>query len=201
MSATRIAAIFRVPANRSRPPYPFSAGRCVSPGPRRRGSRRGGGRRSLFGDSGLAQALENGLELGQIRRVVAPCSPGGAGAGDGEGRVEREAGLERGMRFVPSIKLRESGGQRKICRRQFSVGLDRPSAPGDRFLPTSEVALRHAHGMHPGVSHRIAWTEAQGLGGASQRCAGYGKDSAKEGSPTMATTILSDESLLAFFQS
>src|SRR5208283_4655692 len=29
--------------------------------------------------------------------------------------------------------------------------------------------------------------------GAIQRCAGYGKDSAKEGSPTMATTKLSDE--------
>src|SRR5271166_7002041 len=37
--------------------------------------------------------------------------------------------------------------------------------------------------------------------GAIQRCAGYGKDSAKEGSPTMATTKLSDEALLAFFQS
>src|SRR5208283_457321 len=35
--------------------------------------------------------------------------------------------------------------------------------------------------------------------GAIQRCAGYGKDSAKEGSPTMATTKLSDEALLAFF--
>src|SRR5271165_3483096 len=39
------------------------------------------------------------------------------------------------------------------------------------------------------------------LAGAIQRCAGYDKDSAKEGSPTMATTKLSDEALLAFFQS
>src|SRR5271157_4561437 len=138
MSATRIAAIFRVPANRSRPPYPFSAGRCVSPGPRRRGSRRGGGRRSLFGDSGLAQALENGLELGQIRRVVAPRRPEGAGAGDGEGRVERETGLDGGIRLVRSTKLREGRGQVKICMRVISVGLERPSGPRDRLFVTFE---------------------------------------------------------------
>ena len=35
----------------------------------------------------------------------------GAGAGDGEGRVERETGLDRGMRLVESTKLREGGGQ------------------------------------------------------------------------------------------
>ena len=38
------------------------------------------------------------------------------------------------------------------------------------------------------------------LTGAILRCAGYGGDSAKEGNPTMATTKLSDEALLAFFQ-
>ena len=37
--------------------------------------------------------------------------PGGAGAGDGEGRVERETGLDRGTRLVKSTKLREGGGQ------------------------------------------------------------------------------------------
>ena len=37
--------------------------------------------------------------------------------------------------------------------------------------------------------------------GAIQRCAGYGGDSAKEGSLTMAATKLSDEAFLAFFQS
>ncbi len=31
---------------------------------------RGGGRRSLFGNAGLAKALENGLKLGEVRRVV-----------------------------------------------------------------------------------------------------------------------------------
>src|SRR5271165_2927529 len=46
-----------------------------------------------------------------------------------------------------------------------------------------------------------AYTRCLHTMGAIQRCAGYGKDSAKEGSPTMATTKLSDEALLAFFQS
>ena len=53
------------------------------------------------------------LKLGQIRRVVAHRRPDGAGAGDGEGRVERETGLDRGMRLVKSTKLREGGGQTK----------------------------------------------------------------------------------------
>ena len=72
-------------------------------------------RRSLLGNSRLAHAFENPLELGQVRQVVAHRGPGGAGAGDGEGRVEREAGLDGGTRLVNSTKLREGGGQLKIC--------------------------------------------------------------------------------------
>src|SRR5271170_8296421 len=85
-------------------PYPQS---LDSPSRRRRqrGSRRGGGSRLLFGDPGLAHALENGLNLSQIRRVVAHRRPIGAGAGDGERRVEREAGLDGGIRLVQSVKL------------------------------------------------------------------------------------------------
>ena len=93
--------------------------------------------------------------------------PGGAGAGDGEGRVERETGLDCGTRLVESTKLREGGGQLKICERIISVGLDRPPKPRDRLLPTAEVELRDARGRHPDVSHRIARTEAQGLGNVS----------------------------------
>ena len=50
--------------------------------------RRGAGPRSLFGQSCLAEAVENGLELRQIRWVVAHRCPASAGAGNGEGRVE-----------------------------------------------------------------------------------------------------------------
>ena len=125
---------------------------------RRRGSPQGGGRRSLFRDSGLAQALENGLKLGQIRRIVAHRRPGGADARDGVGRVERETGRGSGMRLVKSTKLRERGGQIKICRRKISIGLDRPSTPRDRLLVTSEVELRQAHHIHPDISRRIART-------------------------------------------
>ena len=68
----------------------------------------------MFGDSRLAQAFENGLKLGQIRRIVAPRRPEGAGVGDGEGRVECETGIDRGARLVESAELRESGGQPEI---------------------------------------------------------------------------------------
>jgi hypothetical protein len=64
----------------------------------------------LFGDSRLAHAVENGFEPGQIGRIVAHRGPEGAGTGDGEGRVEREAGLDGGTRLVQSAKLREGGG-------------------------------------------------------------------------------------------
>jgi hypothetical protein len=78
--------------------------------PRRRGSRRCGGRRSFLRHSGLAQAFENALKLGQIFRVGALRRPEATSAGDGEARVEREAGLYRGTRAVKPPKLRQSGG-------------------------------------------------------------------------------------------
>ena len=74
----------------------------------------GGERRALFRDSGLAHAFENGLKLGQIRRVVAHRRPSGAGAGDGEGGVERETGFDGGTRLAWPAKLREGGAQHKM---------------------------------------------------------------------------------------
>src|SRR5271166_862798 len=46
-------------------------------------------------------------------------------------------------------------------------GGDRPSNPRGRLVVTAEVVFRHAHGSHPGVGHRIARTEAQGLANLS----------------------------------
>ena len=71
------------------------------------------------------------------------------------------------MRLVKSTKLREGGGQVKICDRKISVGLDRPPKPRDRLLPTAEMVLRDARESHPEYSHRIARTEAQGLDNVS----------------------------------
>ena len=85
------------------------------------------------------------------------------------GRVERETGPGCGTRLVKSTKLREGGGQVKICWRIISIGLDRPPKPRDRLLPTAEVVLRQARISHPAVSHRIARTEAQGLANVSLR--------------------------------
>ena len=92
---------------------------------------------------------------------------GSAGAGDGEGRVERDTGPNCGMRLVKSTKLREGGGQIKICGRIISIGLDRPAKPRDRLLIFAEVELRQAREIHPDISRRIARAEAKDLGNVS----------------------------------
>ena len=71
------------------------------------------------------------------------------------------------MRLVKSTKKRESGGQIETCCRIISIGLDRPSKPLDRLLPTAEMVLRIARNRHPDVSQRIARAEVQGLGNVS----------------------------------
>jgi hypothetical protein len=77
--------------------------------------------------------------------------------------VKREPGFDGGTRLVQSTKLRERGPQRKMWLRMISISLDRPSKPRDRLLATGEVVLRDPRVNHPGASHRIARTEAQGL--------------------------------------
>ena len=51
--------------------------------------------------------------------------------------------------------------------RKISVGLDRPPKPCDRLLPNGEVDSSLCPQWRPDVCHRIAWTEAQGLGNVS----------------------------------
>jgi hypothetical protein len=97
--------------------------------------------------------LREGLKLDQIRQVVAQRYPGGAGAGDREGRIERETGQDGGTSLVEAAKPRQGSAQVKICSRIISVGLDRPSTPSDRLLPTAEVVLRDARAHPPGVCH------------------------------------------------
>jgi hypothetical protein len=81
--------------------------------------------------------------------------PGGAGAGDRESRIERETGQDGGTSLVEAAKPRQGSAQVKICSRIISVGLDRPSTPSDRLLPTAEVVLRDARAHHPGVCHSL----------------------------------------------
>ena len=76
---------------------------------------------ALFWQSGLAHAFENRLELGEICRVVAHRCPDGAEAGDREGRVEREAGLDCGTGVIEAAKLREGGAEHEIYKRKISV--------------------------------------------------------------------------------
>ena len=57
-----------------------------------------------------AHAFENGLKLSKICWVVAVRRPGGSAAGDGVGRVQREAGPGRGARLIELPKLCEGRG-------------------------------------------------------------------------------------------
>jgi hypothetical protein len=93
-----------------------------------RESRRGGGSRSLLGDAGFAQALEERLKLGHIRRVVTHRRPERAGAGDGEVRVEYAADPDCGTRFVNPTDLRE-GDSPSMCRRSLNSGPGREPRP------------------------------------------------------------------------
>jgi hypothetical protein len=68
----------------------------------------------LFGDSGFAEAVEYGLKLGEIRRVLAHGRPECASACDGKDRVKRETGLDHGVRLVESTELCEGGAQLKM---------------------------------------------------------------------------------------
>jgi hypothetical protein len=74
---------------------------------------------------------------------------------NGVGRVESETGQDGGTDLVKAAKLREGGGQIKICGRIISIGLDRPTKPCDPLLIFAEVKLRQAHEIHPDISHRI----------------------------------------------
>jgi catechol 2,3-dioxygenase-like lactoylglutathione lyase family enzyme len=107
---------------------------------------------SLLGQPRLAQAFVNGLDLGQIGRVVAHRCPPGAGAEDGEGGVESETGFYSGTRLVKSTKLREGRAQNTMRKRIISVGLDRPSKPSDRLVKGAEEVLRNAGASHPDIS-------------------------------------------------
>ena len=130
------------------------------------------GRRSFFGNSGFAHTLENGVKLDQKRPIVAHRRPGSAGSGNAEGRVEREAGFDSGMRLVQAAQLRQGGAQNEICIGEISVGLDRAPKPRDCLLPVAEEVLRYARNIHPAVGQRIAWAEAQGRSDAVLRLFG-----------------------------
>ena len=92
------------------------------------------GRGHCSGTPALRMPSKTGSSPARYVGSVAHRRPGSADAGDGEGRIEREAGLDRGMRLVQSTKLREGGGQLEIWKRIVPVRLDRPSTPCDRLL-------------------------------------------------------------------
>ena len=111
----------------------------------------------------LPHAFENRLKLGQKPLIFAPRRPSGPGAGDGEGRVEREAGIDCRSASSSRPSCAKAAAHRKILMRIISVGLDRPSKPRDRLLPKAEEDSSRCPRDHPGIGHRIARTEPEGL--------------------------------------
>src|SRR5271166_2088565 len=91
---------------------------------RRRGLPPAGGRRSLFGDSGFAQAINDALPSGDRSRIVARRT--GANSGDGESRVHRQSRPNLGPRFKEPPDKGQGGGQKEMRHWEISIGFDRP---------------------------------------------------------------------------
>ena len=100
-------------------------------------------------------------------RVVAHRGPVDPGARNGEGRVEREAGLDGRIGLVKSAEPRESNGQAKMGFGIVSIGLDRSPTPQHGLLAIAEVIFRNSGLSEPRVSRRIAWAQAQRLANVS----------------------------------
>ena len=82
-------------------------------------SQRGGGRRLLFGDSGLAHALVNVLTLLEEDRIVAHVAV--PEAPDREGRVEHESRPRLGPSLFDLSELAESGRKKMWAAGEFGL--------------------------------------------------------------------------------
>ena len=89
---------------------------------------------------------------------------------------ERET-AKAGSSARPALTAERASSSRPSCARAapntkcgrgiISVGLDRPPKPRDRLLPRPRWFFAMPALSHPDVSHRIARTEAEGLGNVS----------------------------------
>jgi hypothetical protein len=106
-------------------------------------------RRSLFGDSRLAHAFENGLELGQVRRVVAPRRPHKthASSNNGMGMGKISVQPQRMFAFDDTCAVRLVHAS---TRPNHTYG--RAHGPGPRTRLGS-ASLRQPQGRH-WISHK-----------------------------------------------
>jgi len=75
----------------------------------------------------LTHAFESGL--GPIPQIAGRSRPDAPGTGEGETRIEREPGLDRGMRLVQSTKLRQEEASEKWAVEKFRLAsIDRREA-------------------------------------------------------------------------
>ena len=115
-----------------------------------------------------------------MRGVVAHRSPVDPCAGDGEGRVEHEAGLDRGTRLFEPAKPGKGRGQVEMRLGIIPVGFDRPAAPQDGLLAIPQVVFRDANFGQPRIGRHIARAQAKRLVDVSLGFLGAtGKDLAK----------------------
>ena len=75
---------------------------------------------------GLAHAFQDTPAVGADRRIVGARST--PEAADGEGRIERQSGLNRGPCLVQPAELRQGGSKMEMRERMIAVGLDRVSS-------------------------------------------------------------------------
>src|ERR1019366_9434412 len=97
----------------------------------------------------LAHAFYHTLPLLQIGLIVARRA--GTEAGEGEGRIERKACLNRRLRFIQLAEMREGRGEVEMRRRKILVGLDAPAKPRDCFLVAAKLQLCDACERHPEI--------------------------------------------------
>ena len=128
----------------------------------RRGWRRGGGRRSLFRDPGLTQAVNDAL-VSRDRRGVVISPRAGPEPGDGESRVECRSRLSLGPRLNKAPETRQSSRQIEMTAWKAPIGLDEAAQPGDCLLLPSKAKLGRPGNETPKVCVRVAGTEAQRL--------------------------------------
>jgi hypothetical protein len=85
------------------------------------------GFRSSLGNPGCAHAFYHTLELRQIGLIVARRA--GTEAEDGEGRIERNACLNRCPRFIEPTEVHKGGSEVEMRRRKVLIGLEAPAKP------------------------------------------------------------------------
>lgn len=109
----------------------------------------------------LAQAIINVLAPGEIGRIVGRCAV--AETGNGESRIECEAGAGRGPRLLHPAEMRKGRSKTEMCERKIPVGFDGTTELQDSTLIAAHIEFGESRESYPDIGVRIARTEAERL--------------------------------------